>query len=129
MKAGPCSTWPQLDILLAVAAALLPPIVPLPTPKSNLSCYRLYCIRRQQKIYLPSYAYMLNSRVALNVTTSKGSELHERSPHFCWQLKDLLSLMPLHFRANVTLFPSGCFPIPRPKNELPKIFTQALITP
>jgi len=79
MKAGPCSTWPQLDILLAVAAAaLLPPIVPLPTPKSNLPCYRLNCIRREQKIYLPSYAYMLNSRVALNVTTSKGSELHER---------------------------------------------------
>jgi hypothetical protein len=34
--------------------------------------------------------------------------------------------MPLRFRANVTLFPSGCFPTPRPKNELPKIFTQAL---
>jgi hypothetical protein len=77
MKAGPCSTWPQLDILLAVAAALFPPIEPLPTPKSNLSCYRLNCIRREQKIYLPSYAYMLNSRVALYVTTSEGSELHE----------------------------------------------------
>jgi hypothetical protein len=77
MKAGPCSAWPQLDILMAVAAALLPPIEPLPTPKSNLSCYRLNCIRREQKIYLPSYAYMLNSRVALYVTTSKGSELHE----------------------------------------------------
>jgi hypothetical protein len=78
MKAGPCSTWPQLDIHLAVAPASLLRIEPLPTPKSNLSCYRLNCIRREQKIYLPSYAYMLNSRVALCVTTSKGSELHER---------------------------------------------------
>jgi hypothetical protein len=75
MKAAACSTWPQLDILLAVAAAaLLPPIEPLPTPKSNLSRYKLNCIRREQKIYLPSYAYMLNSRVALYVTTSEGSE-------------------------------------------------------
>jgi hypothetical protein len=78
MKAGPCSTWPQLDILLAVAAASLLRIEPLPTQKSNLSCNRLNGIRREQKIYLPSYAYMLNSRVALYVTTSKGSELHER---------------------------------------------------
>jgi len=78
MKAGPCSTWPQLDILLAVAAASLLHIEPLPTPKSNLSCSRLNCIRREQKIYLPSYAYMLNTRVAPSVTTSKGSELHER---------------------------------------------------
>jgi hypothetical protein len=69
---------PELDILLAVAAASLPPIEPLPTPKSNLSCYRLNFIRREKKIYLPSYTYMLNSRVALYVTTSKGSELHER---------------------------------------------------
>jgi hypothetical protein len=52
---------------------------------------------------------MLNSRVGLCVTTSKGSELHERWPHFCWQVNDLLlSLMPLRFRANVTPFPSGC---------------------
>jgi hypothetical protein len=78
MKAGPCSTRSQLDILLAVAAASLLHIEPLPTPKSNLSCYRLNCIRREQKIYLASYAYMLNSRLALYVTTSKGSELHER---------------------------------------------------
>jgi hypothetical protein len=41
LKAGPCSTWPQVDILLAVAAALLLRIEPLPTPKSNPSCYRL----------------------------------------------------------------------------------------
>jgi hypothetical protein len=62
MMAGPCSTWPQLDILLAVAAASLLCIEPLPTPKSNLSYYRLNCIRREQKNYLPSYLYMLNSR-------------------------------------------------------------------
>lgn len=128
-KGRSMSTWPQLDILLAVAAAWLLRIEPLPTPKSNLSCYRLNCITREQKIYLPSYAYVLNSRVPLYATTSRGSELHERWPHFCWQVHDLLSLTPLHFRANVTLFPSGCFPTPRPKNELPKIFTQALVTP